>query len=475
VTTVLLLPCDGSNGSTTFTDVGPDALTISVFGNAQISTAQSQYGGASALFDGAGDYIRAPQSANFQIFGGDSTAEFWIRYASAAGNQCVMQFDSASDTNRANISLVSGELVFFTVVGGSSGIRITTTAPSTNTWHHIALVRSGSTITLFVDGVSAGTSTTSVLPTGNLYWSAGSSASSGGTNHFAGYIDDIRVDKGTAHYSSTFTPPGEFSPSARIGYIAADGPLGEPAVFGVSLVQGMVSADGPLGAPAVFSAFNFGWISVDGPLGAPTVRGHLLFGRSSADGPLGAAAVFALHDFTGAIGDAITYYVMDLETPGGLVRVPISSWQATLQVDEECYVQCVVPACADWVEDLSAATEFVIYRTVAYGGSTIEYEMARAPLQTLSLAHGPTNYSATLSGYTDALIADEAPPSVYDRDLTGIRAMFITGANTRARTDIDWFLRPGQRAWAGDTEIIVDFISYYVGQGDAYMDVGERA
>ena len=43
----LLLPMDGTNGSTTFTDSGPNALAVTAVGNAQISTTQSKYGGAS--------------------------------------------------------------------------------------------------------------------------------------------------------------------------------------------------------------------------------------------------------------------------------------------------------------------------------------------------------------------------------------------------------------------------------------------
>jgi hypothetical protein len=218
-----------------------------------------------------------------------------------------------------------------------------------------------------------------------------------------------------------------------------------------------------------------GVAEVPSPLGAPLMRALSFFSAVSMPSPLGAPAALAFHDFTAALGDSITHYVCDLETPGGLVRVPISSWQATIQTDEACYVQCVVPACAEWIEDLNAATEFVISRTTIFGGETFEYEMARSPLQTLSLAQGPTNYSATLSGYPDALTAVADPPVVYDRTLAGVRTIFVNGANTRARASIDWLLRPGHRAYAGDAEIIVDFISYYVGGGDAYMDVGERA
>ena len=58
----LLLPMDGTNGSTTFTDSSLNGLTVTAVGNAQISTTQSKYGGASGYFDGTGDYCQFPQT-----------------------------------------------------------------------------------------------------------------------------------------------------------------------------------------------------------------------------------------------------------------------------------------------------------------------------------------------------------------------------------------------------------------------------
>lgn len=167
---------------------------------------------------------------------------------------------------------------------------------------------------------------------------------------------------------------------------------------------------------------------------------------------------------------------MDLVTPGGLVRVPISSWQATLQTDVQSYVQCVVPAATDWVPDIEVATEFVISRIgTLLDGSTIEYEMARAPAQTVSLDGGAYNYTATISGYTAALTAVENPPASLDRTLTGVRTISRNSGNTRVRCDIDWLLRPGQRAYLDAEPIIVSYVNYYVPGFDQYMDVGDRA
>lgn len=212
-------------------------------------------------------------------------------------------------------------------------------------------------------------------------------------------------------------------------------------------------------------------------MGAPAALGSFpVVVIAAAASMLGSARALGYHDFTGQIGAAITRYVMDLTTPAGLVRVPISSWQATLRTGGSNYVQCVVPAVAEWVASINAATAFEITRTATpAGGAAIEYQMASAPLEQIQLSQGPTNYTAVLSGYSPAFAEDEAPPTTYDRTLTGVRSVTTGSGRTRVRCAIDWLLRPGQRAYYdGAASFVTAFINYYVPQGnDAYMDVGD--
>lgn len=179
---------------------------------------------------------------------------------------------------------------------------------------------------------------------------------------------------------------------------------------------------------------------------------------------------------------AAVRYVMDLIVDGELVRVPISSWQATLQTDSSSYVQCVVPACAPWIDTINAASEFVISRVSvlysAYGGSTVEGPLARGPVQTVQVSRGATNHSAVISGYTDALPSTDDPSSIYDRELQDVRSISTYGETISVRCGIDWLLRPGQRAVYGSVNFVVTYINYYVTGNvssiDAYMDVGHR-
>ena len=303
------------------------------------------------------------------------------------------------------------------------------------------------------------------------------------------------------------------------GAIAADGPLGAAAALG-AVRNGIVAADGPLGAPAALGGQWRGWAEAAGPLGVAqlrathhggsiaaaspldgqqaALRGHHQPGRIAAPSPLGAGSVLAhqraaliaaasplgigravaWHDFTPQIDpDAAQRYVMDLVTPSGLVRVPISSWQATLQSGAANYLQCVIPGAGAWASQIAAATHFVISRvSSANDGALVVYEMARAPVDTLQDARGPTSRSVTLSGYTDAFASSSNPSTVYDRRLRNVRQVFISGG-VRARADIDWLLRPGMRAYVDDsTAIVVRYVNLYAtSAGDNYCDVGSAA
>lgn len=261
------------------------------------------------------------------------------------------------------------------------------------------------------------------------------------------------------------------------------GPLGEPAALGL-LVHGLAAVPGPLGVPAVLARQPVhGAVLVPGPLGVPQVVGlQPALGFVAVPGPLGAPAVDVFHDFSVApeVARATVYYACDVVDGAPVVRLPISSWQATLQTGRSNYLQAVVPAVADYVDaltGLSDAAEFVIYRGVRLDdGATIEQEMARAPV-TARFDRGPVRYTCTLSGYSTGFVEPEVPVEATDRGLEQVRSVSSGSGGLRVRCAVDWFLRPGQRAVVEGAPFVASYINYYVlmsGRGDAYMDVGER-
>lgn len=203
---VSLLHFDGADGSTTFTD--QTGKTWTAAGNAQIDTAQSQFGGASGLFDGAGDYISTPNHADWDFGSGDFTIECFVRRNSAALGHVVGKW---STSNRGWVIFIKadGNAQFSYSTTGSNFIDAVGTIPiPLSTWVHVAAVRSGATVTVYVGGVQAvvhniGASTifnsTRVLEVGL--------ENSIGYAPFDGWLDELRITKGVARYVTDFTPP----------------------------------------------------------------------------------------------------------------------------------------------------------------------------------------------------------------------------------------------------------------------------
>lgn len=464
-----LLHCNGANDSDEFTDSGPTGILgiASFSGTPLIKTAQSRFGGASLGLTG-GDTLGIDSFASsitpLAIQTGDFTLEFHVRLTTIDGDH-ILIVDGVGTTYSAKLWIEnSTDKLRFTCrdSGGSIIIDLSSTATlSTGVWYHVAGVRDGSTFRLFLDGTQEATDTDASA----LYDTSGMGyvqiGGDGVGDGLKGYLDDIRITEGVARYTSGFTPPAapfddEYGP-ADPGGLTDPGPLGAPSMFAGHGTVGRIAVRGVLGTESFFGA-------------APVL------GYASDFGLPRPPDVVGLHDFTPALSGILSSYVMDLTTPDGVIRVPISSWQATLQTDARNYTQCVVPACLPLVDALNDATEFKISRrAVLPGGQVLEYEMAKAPVEALQFYGGSDRYTCTVSGYSDAFTADSDPPATFDRTVTGVRSTSSSSGTSRARCDIDWLLRPGHRAFVSGSEMLVGWVNYYVNTRDAFMDIGERS
>ena len=203
----LLLHGNGTNGSTTITDNSPNTKTISRFGNTQISTAQSKFGGASIAFDGSGDYLKTQLSSDFNMFQQNFTAEFWVYFNAVTGTPHILNMGGSSEYDaggRATVWVNSSLFLLLSTNGG--GITGATTL-AVNTWYHVALTKASGTWQLWLNGVSQGTTASTVFPTSSLQEIGIGSQHYQTNNFFNGYIDDLRITKGVARYTANFTPP----------------------------------------------------------------------------------------------------------------------------------------------------------------------------------------------------------------------------------------------------------------------------
>ena len=202
---ITYLPMNGDTGSTSFPEWG--GKTVTAAGNAQISTAQSKFGGASAYFDGNGDYLTLPANTNFDIFSGDFTVECFTYFASTANAPHIVNIGSAA-TNRFTVWLNGSVLTVFVNNGAPNANILTGPSVITGVWYHIAVTKSGGTWRLFVDGTQVSTSTSTIIPSGNLSACVGFQNFGGfAGDYFNGCIDDLLISKGVARYIANFTPP----------------------------------------------------------------------------------------------------------------------------------------------------------------------------------------------------------------------------------------------------------------------------
>lgn len=213
----LLMHMNGTNASTTFTDSSSNAFTATAYGNAQISTTESKFGGASGKFDANGDYVQITSATALELGGGDFTIELF--YYHDGGNQqyagLVGKGPAGSTPSDAWTLEFGGSGLIF-VPWAESTQTVTCVEPSQDVWHHVAVTRSGSTLRLFVDGVQESSNTVSfTIATNNsgpLVIGGGAFAPT--TRSFSGYIDELRITKGVARYTANFTAPTAPFPDA---------------------------------------------------------------------------------------------------------------------------------------------------------------------------------------------------------------------------------------------------------------------
>jgi hypothetical protein len=218
--TVSLLHMDGADASTTFTDESGKTWTAA--GSAQIDTAQSKFGGASGLFDGTGDYISTPDSADFYYGTGAFTIESQVMFAAIAEGWNVIYFQGADVNN----FVVWGVLRSSTTYTMQFSVRLVGTYtinhvysisnPGTTNWAHYAIVRNGNDFINFVGGTGSTLTDTDEIPNfaSSVYIGGEPSILSGGAGGINGWLDEVRISKGIARWTGNFTPPtSAYAPS----------------------------------------------------------------------------------------------------------------------------------------------------------------------------------------------------------------------------------------------------------------------
>lgn len=171
-------------------------------------------GNSSAYFDGTGDYLSLPtKTGGYLTSGNDFTVEGWV-YLTGYPQVSVSSYASAM----AATSGSSNGWEF--VITGSTGSNVTgvsfsmkgvasatyTGALNLNQWYHLAAVRSGGTLKVYVNGVAGATTATLNTWTDNTTLWIGACTAPSYPFYLNGYLSNFRITNGQALYTTAFTP-----------------------------------------------------------------------------------------------------------------------------------------------------------------------------------------------------------------------------------------------------------------------------
>jgi len=205
--TKLMLHCNGVDGSTSFIDSSASANVVSAVGDAQIDTAQSKFGGGSCLLDGTGDSLTMPASDNWDFGTGDFRIGIFVRFSALGGSQADL-FDTGNGgvlLRAANPGTDSWRLIVNNAYADGGAFSLGVVA--TGVWYYLEVNRTGTDLRVTNGGVSKLwiANSDNIVSTGVLTLGSSSAATP-----IAGWIDEVRIDKGVSRHSVfPFIPPDD--------------------------------------------------------------------------------------------------------------------------------------------------------------------------------------------------------------------------------------------------------------------------
>lgn len=208
---VLLVHCDGADGVTAWVDAANGAA-ISAIGTAQADTAQKKFGTASLLLDGNSDGISLLDSANWNFGAEDFTIDLQFRLN--VDQDCVIagQYVDANNYWHIKYDQVNSLLIFFWKDGGTDRADYEVAwNPAGATWYHLEVSRATTIMQMFIAGTkqtltentAIGATTLADLAAILIF------GHQNAADYVDGWIDEIRVAKGVARHTASFTAPTE--------------------------------------------------------------------------------------------------------------------------------------------------------------------------------------------------------------------------------------------------------------------------
>jgi len=213
--TVLHIRGNGQSGSTAIPDISYYTNTITAYNGAAISTTQQKFSNSSIYFDGSNDYFNISMNSLFNFGTGDLTVDFLVYLNSLSALNMIVSllnnqgisaliFYTSATTGATNFYSSSNDVSWDIVNGGSAG------SLSVGQWYHVAIIRESGYFKIYIGGslsyTSSYSSTSLAYDTSFVSQIGGRSAYSNWSNC---YMQELRISKGIARWTSNFRPPNK--------------------------------------------------------------------------------------------------------------------------------------------------------------------------------------------------------------------------------------------------------------------------
>jgi hypothetical protein len=165
--------------------------------------------GGSLSFNGTNQYVSVAGSSDWAVGTGDFTVE-WFQYQTSFSSSWPRIFTVGAYPASIGVSIEGGTMYVWLAGGWRLNASV---GAISNQWVHFAVTRAGTTLRIWKNGTQLASTTNSSNVTNSstpLY--VGSEATSG--TYFGGLITNFHFVKGTALYTSAFTPAGPITPVA---------------------------------------------------------------------------------------------------------------------------------------------------------------------------------------------------------------------------------------------------------------------
>jgi len=265
-------------------------------GDAQISTTKSKVGSSSVYLDGTGDYLT---SGRYNFGTSNFTVEAWFNPDSVSGSQNIIDL-TVDDSQKTNmIARMTGSSLVV-LIGGSNTVVNKFGVFSVGTWTHIALMRSGSTVYAYVDGVRVGQFSTS------SNFGVTKVELGGSVLNYEGYIDHVRFSSTNRYgFGANFTPSttayvGDSDTKTILEFEGSDGSTDIVNSFVPQVVT--VAANADVAPTGLAATGGVGSVEIDGEANVPATGIEATSGVGSVTIDAAAGVAVTGEEATGAVG-----------------------------------------------------------------------------------------------------------------------------------------------------------------------------